>query len=627
MPEPEITVSAESLGRRIVITTTHPSSFIWAELKVAITSSASDAEAIGSQLTVSATGFREALLSFGRVIQRYAAQVHYEPPVLSLIETQSRELASRRAAQTIPTPADESEVLSVLKSACFMRSLTLQQIRDVRILLGLAHGANFSVPGAGKTTSLLAVHIYECQKHPDLRLLVVAPKNAFISWDEELRACIGDEVHLTRLTGGRQQVSALLLNNPRYAMITYEQLRNSSETVRAFLGRNTVHLVLDEAHRIKGGEMGATASAILTLAADAYRRDILTGTPMPQSLRDLEPQFDFLWVGQHLMRPILSRGDNDDAKTTAATEAVRPLYVRTTKQEMELPPVTMREIRVKLQPVQQELYNLIRSNAARASRGMDKTSYEFFRGLRRRVVRLLQAASNPALLAGDLADSLDMREWLLSVNPEELRVLLTDFHTNEEPAKLAAGERLTRRIVCKLGRKTLIWSSFVNNIRYLEGRLSDLGAVTIFGGTPAGDECDLATREGRINRFRNSDECRVMIANPAACGEGISLHTVCHDAIYVDRSFNAAHFMQSVDRIHRLGLPKDQETNIYVVTAEGTIDTVVRDRLALKIERMSHVLEDTSLAALAYDPEDIEDSTPDGLDADDVAHILAHITS
>lgn len=627
MPEPDITVSADSLGRRVVVATTNPSSPLWAELKVAVTSSASDAEAVGSQLTMSATGFREALLSFGRVIQRHAAQVHYEPPVLALIETQSRELASRRGAQTSPSPADESEVLSVLESAGFMRSLTPEQLRDVRILLGLAHGANFSVPGAGKTTSLLAVHVSECQKQPDLRLLVVAPKNAFISWDEELRACIGDEVHLVRLTGGRQQVATLLSNDPRYALITYEQLRNSVDTVRAFLGRNNVHLVLDEAHRIKGGETGATASAVLTLAADAHRRDILTGTPMPQALRDLEPQFDFLWVGQRLMRPILARGDGDDAQTAAATEAVRPLYVRTTKQEMALPPVTMREIRVDLQPVQRELYDLIRSDAARASRRMDQTSHEFFRGLRRQVVRLLQAASNPALLAGDLADSLDMKEWLLSVTPEELRVLLTDFHANEEPAKLAAGERLARRIVGKLGRKALIWSSFVNNIRYLEDRLSDLGAVTLFGGTPAGDESDLATREGRINRFRNSDDCRVMIANPAACGEGISLHTVCHDAIYVDRNFNAAHFMQSVDRIHRLGLPQDQETNVYVVTADGTIDAVVRDRLALKIERMSRVLEDTSLAALAYDPEDIEDSTPDGLDADDVAHILAHLTS
>jgi hypothetical protein len=31
------------------------------------------------------------------------------------------------------------------------------------------------------------------------------------------------------------------------------------------------------------------------------------------------------------------------------------------------------------------------------------------------------------------------------------------------------------------------------------------------------------------------------------------LHKVCQNAIYVDRTFNAAHFLQSEDRIHRLG--------------------------------------------------------------------------
>ena len=89
-----------------------------------------------------------------------------------------------------------------------------------------------------------------------------------------------------------------------------------------------------------------------------------------------------------------------------------------------------------------------------------------------------------------------------------------------------------------------------------------MGADFIHGGVDAGDENDFDTREGKIKRFHTDDTCKVLVANPAACSEGISLHKVCQNAIYLDRSFNAAHYMQSEDRIHRLGLAPDAKPQI-----------------------------------------------------------------
>ena len=40
------------------------------------------------------------------------------------------------------------------------------------------------------------------------------------------------------------------------------------------------------------------------------------------------------------------------------------------------------------------------------------------------------------------------------------------------------------------------------------------------------------------------------------------------DAIYLDKSFNAAHYLQSEDRIHRLGLPKDARPTVEFVECE-----------------------------------------------------------
>ena len=64
------------------------------------------------------------------------------------------------------------------------------------------------------------------------------------------------------------------------------------------------------------------------------------------------------------------------------------------------------------------------------------------------------------------------------------------------------------------------------------------------------------TRETRIKKFKTDDSCWVMVANPAAAGEGIKLHDVCHHAIYIDRTFHATPFMQSMDRIIGMGSMK-----------------------------------------------------------------------
>ena len=115
-----------------------------------------------------------------------------------------------------------------------------------------------------------------------------------------------------------------------------------------------------------------------------------------------------------------------------------------------------------------------------------------------------------------------------------------------------------------------------------------------------------------------------MIANPQACGEGISLHKVCHYALYLDRTFNAAHFLQSVDRIHRLGLQPSTDTVVEILIAQGTIDEVIVRRLNDKTQAMGKALDDPFLLTLAYDPADIPHEDDFGLDANDLSELQQH---
>jgi len=164
------------------------------------------------------------------------------------------------------------------------------------------------------------------------------------------------------------------------------------------------------------------------------------------------------------------------------------------------------------------------------------------------------------------------------------------------------------RALAASGQKVLIWTSFVRNVELLASRLADVGAVYIHGGVGTGDSDDDDTREGRIRAFREDDSVRVLVANPAAASESISLHMICHHAIYLDRTFNAGHFLQSQDRIHRLGLKPTDETHIEIVESLNTVDQTIRLRLDTKIRRMADVLEDSSLhvEAVPFDP-DLED--------------------
>ena len=102
----------------------------------------------------------------------------------------------------------------------------------------------------------------------------------------------------------------------------------------------------------------------------------------------------------------------------------------------------------------------------------------------------------------------------------------------------------------------------------------------------------------------------------------------CHDAVYLDRTFNAGVFLQSVDRIHRLGLASDVRTNVTVLQSTASIDQTVSTRLEAKIENMRVILNDPGLSELALPVDDpLPDEQLENLDGKDVALSIEHLVS
>lgn len=494
----------------------------------------------------------------------------------------------------------EAEIKAHLESIGFKRSLTINQLNNLKKISHLPGAATFSVPGAGKTTEALAFFFVNATDID--RLLVVAPKNAFSAWDEQLDACMGENYgKFVRLRGGEAAIQIALRTNPRFMLITYDQLSRVKNTIVPLLSSGNIYMFLDESHRIKGGKQIKRADAILEMAHLPKRKLIMSGTPMPQSPKDMVSQFSFLYPTK-------------DVTDTTVIDLIQPIFVRTTKGQLGIPKLDHRVVQVPMTQLQREIYKTLKSEVRRQLNPVlsDSSRYEL-RRIGKCVMKVMEFVSNPSLLSNDMDYAFDRRVGALLLESDGPKI---DYVC-----------RRARQLAAE-GKKVLIWSSFVQNVELIALRLSDLGAEFIHGGVDAGDESDFDTREGKIKCFHTDDTCKVLVANPAACSEGISLHKVCQYAIYLDRSFNAAHYMQSEDRIHRLGLSPDAKPQIEFVECEDSIDQVVRTRLELKVKTMAQALEDSSLSveisSVDYD-EEAEDY--DSLTADDAKAVIEYFFS
>lgn len=488
-------------------------------------------------------------------------------------------------------PVSEQDVDARLRASGFVRPLTQNQKRNVSKLANLPAGASFSVPGAGKTTEALAYFFFNASD--DDKLLVVAPKNAFGAWEEQIQDCTNNsDLQFVRLRGGYSAIDRALRDQPRFMLITYQQYARVTDLINRCLEQFPVFMYLDESHRIKSGLHGVTPEAILSSCTLPERKLILSGTPMPQSISDLIPQFAFLYP-------------DTVSSVDSVVDLIKPVYVRTTKAQLGLPEVTRRTITLEMSPLQREIYRSLKSEIKRQLMPMLSDASKFsLRELGKRITKVVQFVSNPSLLASDMDYVFDERIGGLLAK--------TDGPKIEYACKRAME-------LASQGKKVIIWSQFVKNVEIISDRLKHLGADYIHGGVDAGDEEEIDTREWKIKQFHENPEKMVLVANPAAASEGISLHKVCHNAIYIDRSFNAAHYLQSEDRIHRLGLPKDQHTEVEILECAASIDQVIDSRLRNKIDLMAQSLNDPSLNVdtIHYDPDiDVDEVlSPDDIDA------------
>jgi len=551
--------------------------------------------------------------TFRHSTQSKGVKVAYQGPV----ETRLREWVrdTNSIAQTAD-PIVAPELALMLSESDWddeKRSLTDEQIRDLGKVLSRPHSAIFSVPGAGKTTVLMAAHQIWALTVKDPMLLVVAPLNAFGAWDEVVTDClINDSQEFARLVGGASAIAHTLASKPRYAIISYGQVPNAAPQVLSSLMGRDVHVVLDESHKIKAGMQGVQAREVLRIAPFARRREILSGTPMPQSQLDLVAQFEFLYPSSGLSTRI--------ADATNVRAVIAPLFARTRYSELGVPEPIVNYESVEMSGAQRLLYTMLRDAVLKARVRKDGPA-----DLSRvAVMRLLQMAIDPQ----GAAQSLLMQDEYSQGTPRDLcEAVLAEGLS----PRLARAVELVSKFASD-GEKVVVWAPFTATVKRLSQELSEFGAREYFGATPVGAADELGTREQIIREFHDSNSCNVLVANPAAGSEGISLHRVCHRALYVGRTYNATHYLQSRDRINRLGMPDGAVARMTVLESTapqrvGSIDLSVRRRLDLKVQQLADALNDDDLKTIALESEDADQELDDGFTLHDLLDLLDELES
>lgn len=416
----------------------------------------------------------------------------------------------------------------------------------------------FDEQGAGKTVTFL--HAFDILFEKDYAdfALIVAPKSMIPEWKEDFKKFMGDLYKVEIITGNRQEKLNALASGADILVTNFETVVSMEDELRSLLlqYQERAILVVDESFFIKNLTAKRTRS-LRRLREYCGRAYVLCGTPAPNSPHDLVQQFSIVDYGL-----TFDGLDIPEEKETAHPVIQRAIeesgiYVRHMKSEVmpDLPPKRFNRILVPLNPIQKKLYKsaldgLILDLQATDDQGFNRQITSF---LAKRNA-LLQICSNPSRLVEGYS---------------------------ETPSKLEVLDELLSETIENKKQKVVLWSFYTHSLSTIFERYKEYNPVRYDGEVSSVDE-----RRKAINDFQSDNTTMLFIGNPAAAGAGITLHR-SHIAVYESMSNQAAHYLQSLDRIHRRGQTVDVE--YVVLLSEGTIEVTEYNRLVDK-EQMAHDL-------------------------------------
>lgn len=420
--------------------------------------------------------------------------------------------------------------------------------------------------------------------------LVVAPKAVAPNWvNDEIPTHLGCPARVflwdTGKAGnkGYQKELHQFLNTPEdelailvmsYDAIMTERkkgaargLRKGKEAAKELLTSRACLMALDESARIKSPDSKRTKRILAAGPYADYRR-ILTGTPVPNSPFDVYSQLKFLdpdvwralgcgtfaafkanfgvWIeherkdnGQRFQQLV------DYQNLSVLNHTVDKMGHRLLKADvLDLPPKLYDKRTFIMSPAQRKLYDEIKTEFLVWLDNGDMITAPL---AITRMLRLQQVTSGYCPTDGD-----DM----VQIEPNPRLACLSD--TIED-----------------VPHQCIIWAKFQMDIDLIQEMLLAKNKTCVVYDGRVGQ----SDREERRAAFKAGD-AQFFVANPAAAGEGLTLH-MAKTVIYYNSTYKLGDRLQSEDRAHRAGMD-DRPVNYIDIVAQGTVDAVILRALRTK---------------------------------------------
>ena len=441
------------------------------------------------------------------------------------------------------------------------------QMEAIEFLRGKKNVPLFDEQGLGKSKIVIDALCCDLQDNVVDSVLIICKKGLLDTWQRE----VSKHSHLqsTVLSGSKRLRGRSFMHFNHFYLTGYEAFVSEFKRIERFLRLRRFAIVLDESQKIKNPDSKVTR-AIFQIKELTAKRIIITGTPIANKPEDLWSQFYFLDGGKTLGTDFTTfkktfgirfKGEEVlekyEPKMALLRGLVTQVAMRRMKNILELPEKVYRDELVRLSSSQRQMYERAKTDLLLEIKDVDgRVIEEKIDNYLVKLLRLTQIASNPALLCDSYV---------------------------EIPAKFLVLDRILKEIIT-VGEKAIVWTSFRQNIRSLRRRYKEYGALMIFGDVKIED------RTKTVEKFMSIDKNKILIANPSAAKEGLTLTSANH-AIYLDRTFKMDDYIQSQDRIHRIGQAK--KCNIVKLIAKGTIDEYTDDILEKKYLIAKYALGDT----------------------------------
>jgi len=442
-----------------------------------------------------------------------------------------------------------------------LKNLYKHQKESVQVARKTKYFADLSEPGTGKTL----VQIELMLERNDWPVLVICPKSIMEPvWEKQL-----DECKLTGiiLNEGSAKVKKVLNTtmdcwadnecheifwNQRIYIINYEMVPRVLDELMQIKWKA---IILDESTRIKSPN-AQRSKAIMKLRDMVSYRSIMTGTLAPNGLQDAFNQYKFVQpnifgeVFYAFRHRYFTQGGYLNYEWFPKPEALdvfkrkaAGVSIQHHKREcIDLPPLVEEIRKVEMLSKQKEVYEQMKNECIVWLNENNAVTAPF---VITKLMKLRQIASG-----------------FIYMNEKSFPI------SNSNPKDAAMFE-----ILDQIGdKKCIVFAHFNRTIEHIREKLNGK-SIAYFGSEKS------VALEVFEHKKTNPRACQILIANPASAGHGLNLQ-FCSNIIYYEQDFNLENYIQSMQRIERIG--QKNKMTVYHLLTKGTVENYIYKKLKQK---------------------------------------------